>query len=83
MSRQGKHKIGSVRMGIYVTPIRKAIAMHLAELEDMSMTDIIWVGIETLAKARGVLLPSGEIAPEHKDSIETALSIVKTSKVKG
>lgn len=83
MSRQGKHREGNVRMGIYVTPFRKAVAVYLADLVDVSMTDIIWQGIETIAKARGVLLPSGEVAPEHRDCIEAAISIVKNSKVKG
>ena len=82
-SRSGKHKPGSVRMGVYVEPFRKAVAVYLADIADMTLTDIIWEGIETVAKAKGVLLPNGDVAPEHKANIELAVAVVKTSKVKG
>jgi len=83
MSRHGKHKPGDVRMGVYVEPFRKAVALYLADLADMSMTDIIWEGIETVAKAKGVLLPNGEVAPEHRANIELSIVIAKASKVRG
>ena len=83
MSRAGKHKPGNVRMGVYVEPFRKAVAVYLADIADMSLTDIIWYGIETIAKQRGVILPSGEIAPEHKANIDIALAVVRSSKVRG
>ena len=71
-------------MGVYVEPFRKAVAVYLADLTDKTMTDIIWEGIETIAKARGVILPSGEIAPEHKANIETTVEVIKaTNQVKG
>ena len=54
-SRAGKHKPGSVRMGVYVEPFRKVVAVYLADIADMTLTDIIWEGIETVAKAKGVL----------------------------
>ena len=82
-SRNGKHRKGNVRMGVYVEPFRKAVAVYLADLADMSMTDIIWQGIERLAISKGVLLPTGEVAPEHKANIDLAIEVVKTSKAKG
>ena len=83
MSRTGKHKQGNVRIGVYVEPLRKAIAVYLADLADMSMTDIVWKGIETIAIQQGVIEPSGKISPKHKANIDLALAVVKTSKVKG
>jgi len=82
-SRNGKHKRGNVRMGVYVEPFRKAVAVYLADITNKSMTDIIWQGIETLAISKGVLLPSGEVAPEHKAQVALAVEVVKTSKAKG
>ena len=70
-------------MGIYVEPFRKAVAVYLADLEDMTLTDIIWEGIETVGKAKGVLLANGEVSPKHKANVDLALAVVKTSKVKG
>lgn len=83
MTRTGKHKAGNVRMGLYVEPFRKAVAVYLADIMNMSMTDIIWNGIQTVAIQKGVLLPNGEVAPDHRANIEVALAVVKTSKVKG
>ena len=84
MTRNGKHKDGNVRMGVYVPPFRKAVAVYLADITDKTMTDIIWEGIETIAKARGVILQSGEVAPAHKAAIETAIEVIKaTNQVKG
>lgn len=84
MTRNGKHKDGSVRMGVYVPPFRKAVAVYLADLTDKTMTDIIWEGIETVAKSRGVILPSGEVAPQHLAAINTTIEVIKaTNQVKG
>ena len=82
-SRNGKHAPGNVRIGIYVEPFRKAVAVYLAEIAGMSMTDIIWEGVERLAISKGILTPDGKVAEEHKDAIDVALAVVKTSKVKG
>lgn len=83
MSRTGKHKKGNVRIGVYLDPIRKAVAVYLADLANMSLTDIVWKGIETLAVQQGVMDSSGKITPKHKPNVDLALAIVKTSKVKG
>ena len=49
----------------------------------MSMTDIVWKGIETIAMQQGVLEANGKISRKHKANIDLALAVVKTSKVKG
>lgn len=83
MSRKGKHKSGNVRMGVYVQPIRKAIAVYLAKRLGMTLTDIIWRGIETLAIGNGILDAEGRVTPAFKAEIDVATEIVKQSEVKG
>ena len=82
-TRKGKHRRGNVRMGVYVTPIRKAIAIYLANILDMTMTDVIWLGIENLAKAHGILTVDGKISAKYKAQISAAVEIVKQSEVNG
>ena len=82
MSRSGKHKEGKVRIGIYLDPERKAVAVMLGELTGMSLTDLVWYGIETVAKSRGVLSSEGLITDEFADQYAVALELVKQSEVK-
>jgi hypothetical protein len=82
-SRQGKHKAGSVRMGVYTSPFRKAVALILARECGMSLTDVIWHGIESLAIGKGIITSNGEVTAEFKEQIEASLEIVKQSEVNG
>ena len=66
-NRKGKHKPGKVRIGIYVEPRKKAIAVYIADKKNMSLTDVIWRGIESLALGMGVIDENGKITPEHKE----------------
>ena len=81
MSRVGKHKKGNVRMGFYVTPFRKAVAVLLADIADMTMTDVVWQGIETLAKTRGILDAEGKISRTYANQFKVVLETVKQSEV--
>ena len=83
MSRSGKHKRGKVRMGIYVEPFRKAVAILAARECNMSMTDVIWCGIEAVAKTKGILDMEGKVTPRFKDQLEVTAEIVKQSEVNG
>jgi hypothetical protein len=83
MTRKGKHKAGNVRMGVYVEPFRKAVAVYLARTLNMTMTDIIWEGIERLAIANGILNKDGKVAKRFRAEIAAATEIVKASEVKG
>lgn len=83
MSRIGKHKKGKVRIGIYTDPYQKAVAVMLADLTEMTMTDIVWQGIETLAKAHGIITTDGKIAEKYKNQFEVAMETVKQSEVNG
>ena len=82
-SRQGKHKPGKVRMGIYVEPFRKAAAVFLAKHLHMTMTDVVWLGIDSVAKAHGILTLDGKPSPKYKAQLEIETEIVKQSEVNG
>lgn len=82
-SRNGKHKPGNVRMGIYVEPRRKAIALLTAKECDMTMTDVIWAGIESVAKGRGILDGNGEVTKKFSSQYLATLSIVEQAEVNG
>jgi len=70
-------------MGVYVEPIRKAIAIYLAKRLNMTLTDVIWHGIETLAIGNGIIDRDGKITDAFKAEIDAATEIVKQSEVKG
>jgi hypothetical protein len=81
--RDGKHKRGKVRMGIYVEPFRKAVALLTARECGMTMTDVIWSGIEAVAKGRGILDADGKVTTQYQAQLEAATEIVKQSEVNG
>jgi hypothetical protein len=82
-TRSGKHKRGKVRMGIYVEPFRKAIALLVAEECKMTMTDVIWHGIESIAIGHGILDTDGNVTKEFKARLAAAKVIVEQSEVNG
>lgn len=82
-SRKGKHKRGNVRMGIYVEPFRKAVAVFVAKHLGMTMTDVIWIGIENIAKAHGILTADGKPSAKYKAQLKIETEIVKQSEVNG
>lgn len=83
-SRDGKHKRGNVRVGFYTEPERKALALTVAEVMDIStLTDLYEEGIDRMAKAQGVETEDGKISPKFLARFQGHLAIVKTSKVKG
>ena len=82
-TRNGKHTPGNVRIGAYVTPRKKAIAVYVADLKNMSLTDVIWHGVESLAIGLGVIDKDGKISPEHKEALAVVEELVKKSEVNG
>ncbi len=82
-TRTGKHRKGNVRMGIYVEPFRKAIAILTAEKLGMTMTDLIWHGIETTARGAGIIGADGKVTKEYATQLKMATEIVKQSEVNG
>ncbi len=49
----------------------------------MTLTDVIWHGIETLAMGNGIIDKDGKITETFKAEIDAATEIVKQSEVKG
>ncbi len=82
-TRAGKHKKGNVRMGIYVEPFRKAIAILTAEKLNMTMTDLIWHGIETTARGAGIIDADGKVTKKYASQLKVTTEIVKQSEVNG
>ena len=82
-TRTGKHRKGNVRMGIYVEPFRKAIAILTAEKLGMTMTDLIWHGIEATARGAGIIGADGKVTKEYAAQLKMATEIVKQSEVNG
>jgi len=82
-TRNGKHREGNVRMGIYTTPFRKAIAILCANECNMTLTDLIWHGIESVAIGKGILDSNGKITDQFKARFAAATSIVEQSEVNG
>ena len=82
-TRNGKHRDGNVRMGIYVAPFRKAVALLAAKECEMTMTDVIWSGIETIAKSRGILDADGKVSKEFQAQYNATLAIVRQAEVNG
>ena len=82
-TRKGKHKQGNVRIGLYLSPFRKAVAILCAQECDMSLTDLVWHGIESVAIGKGILDADGKVAEKFKARLAAATSIVKLSEVNG
>lgn len=82
-TRSGKHKNGKVRMGVYVEPYRKAVALLAASECGMTMTDVIWAGIESIAKGRGILDGDGNVTDRFMSQYQATLAIVEQSEVNG
>ena len=78
-------------MGLYVEPFRKAVAILTASVaanaekrkEPYTMTDIVWFGIERVAKEYGVLTEAGDVAPEFRDQLDLMVEMVQQADVNG
>ena len=79
MGRKGKHRIGKVSFGIYVTEEIRALIVYLVDMTGITATDMILESIEAKAAALGVV-KNGKILPKHKAAIEV---IVEAYRMKG
>jgi hypothetical protein len=82
-SRCGKHKRGMVRMGVYVEPRMKTLAVLSSKIKDMTVTDLICLGIENVAKGLGILDADGKISPKFEVAFRLEEIEVKKSEVNG
>lgn len=76
-SRHGLHKDSKILLGGMVEPYKKAVAVVTAAVvagsgEPLTQTDIIWVGIRSLAERYNVLDRDGNATPAYADAITLA-----------
>ena len=86
-SRAGKHRPENVLMGAFVTPRKKAITMITCAVVagdgKVSISDLMWRGVENIARAVGVLDANGEVAEKYRDQVLlTELMITENQKVR-
>ena len=70
-----------MRIGMYLSPEQKAMAVMIAQGLSMSVKDLLMEGIMTVGMAKGYILPDGKIASEHDAEYQVALEMVKQSEV--
>lgn len=75
-SRAGKHRPENVLMGAFVTPRKKAITMVTCAVVAgdgrMTISDLMWRGVENIARTVGVLDANGEVAEKYRDTVKLA-----------
>lgn len=76
-SRHGLHKDGNVLLGGMVETHKKAVAIVTAAVvagtgKPLTQTDIVWMGIRSIAERYGVLDKAGNATPKYADAIVLA-----------
>lgn len=86
-SRQGRHPDHYVMLGGMVPPKKKAIAMITAAVvagdSKLSVLDLMWRGVENIARMVGVLDENGQVSDKYKDAVQLAeLTIAENQKAR-
>lgn len=76
-NRNGKHAPGKVAIKAYITKWQKAVIAVTAAVADVSMTDILWSGAESIAKARGILDSDGKVTNEYANRVAVAEAMIE------
>ena len=75
-SRQGKHPDHYVMLGGMVPPKKKAIAMVTAAVVagqgKLTVLDLLWRGVENIARTVGVLDTNGDVSAQYRDAVNLA-----------
>lgn len=75
-SRQGRHPDYYVMLGGMVPPEKKAIAMITAAVVagegKLTVLDLMWRGVENIARTVGVLDANGKVAEKYRDAVKLA-----------
>ena len=75
-SRQGRHPDHYVMLGGMVPPEKKAIAMITAAVVagegKLSVLDLMWRGVENIARTVGVLDANGRVTEKYRDAVTLA-----------
>ena len=75
-SRQGRHPDHYVMLGGMVPPEKKAIAMVTAAVVagegKLTVLDLMWRGVENIARTVGVLDANGQVSKKYRDVVKLA-----------
>lgn len=75
-SRQGRHPDHYVMLGGMVPPEKKAIAMITAAVVagdgKLTVLDLLWRGVENIARTVGVLDANGQVTAKYRDAVTLA-----------
>lgn len=75
-SRQGRHPDHYVMLGGLVPPEKKAIAMITAAVvaghRKLTVLDLLWQGVESIARTVGVLDNEGRVTEKYRDAVKIA-----------
>ena len=75
-SRQGRHPDHYVILGGMVPPEKKAIAMITAAVVagdgKLTVLDLLWRGVENVARTVGVLDANGQVTAKYRDAVTLA-----------
>lgn len=75
-NRNGKHSPNKTAIKAYMTKWRKAVIAVTAGVTNMTMTDILWHGVEAIAKAQGILDEEGKVTPKYENRVAVAEAMI-------
>lgn len=86
-SRQGRHPDHYVMLGGMVPPEKKAVAIITAAVVagngKLTVLDLMWRGVENIARTVGVLDANGKVAEKYRDAVKlTELAIAENQKAR-
>lgn len=76
-TRNGKHAPNKVAIKAYMTKWRKAVIAVTAGVTNMTMTDILWHGVETIARAKGILDSDGKVTKAYENRVAVAEAMIE------
>lgn len=76
-NRNGKHAPNKTAIKAYMTKWRKAVIAVTAGVTNMTMTDILWHGVETIAKTKGILDAEGKVTKEYENRVAVAEAMIE------
>lgn len=76
-NRNGKHSPNKTTIKAYVTKWRKAVIAVTAGVTNMTMTDIIWLGVENIARTKGILDDEGKVTKEYQNRVAVAEAMIE------
>lgn len=80
-NRNGKHAPNKTAIKAYMTKWRKAVIAVTAGVCDVSMTDLLWLGVETVARQKGILDAEGKVTKEYENRVAVAEAMIEQTGV--